>query len=144
MNFRYPMTDWESLTVAQLKEECKSRGLSVGGKKADLVARLEEHAIPIDVLDAEIADNSRLPTARSIVSGVKQLPVSVLAVIGIMLIGTMGGALLYGDDVIKWIQGEPDYQLIEFDPTSARGYAQSLVDLGHPEWEGRMLSLIHI
>ena len=125
-----------------MKEECKSRGLSVGGKKADLVARLEEHAIPIDVLDAEIADNSRLPTARSIVSGVKQLPVSVLAVIGIMLIGTMGGALLYGDDVIEWIQGEPDYQLIEFDPTSARGYAQSLVDLGHPEWEGRMSGTI--
>ena len=46
MNFRYPMTNWESLTVAQLKEECKSRGLSVGGKKADLVARLEEHTIP--------------------------------------------------------------------------------------------------
>ena len=67
------MTNWESLTVAQLKEECKSRGLSVGGNKADLVAKLEEHAIPIDVLDAEIADNSRPPTARSIVSRVKQL-----------------------------------------------------------------------
>ena len=142
MNFRYPMTDWESLTVAQLKEECKSRGLSVGGKKADLVARLEEHTIPKDVLDAEIADDSSPPTARSILSRGKQLPVSVLAVIGIMLIGTMGGALLYGDDVIEWIQGEPDYQLIEFDPTSARGYAQSLVDLGHPEWEGRMSGTI--
>ena len=142
MNFRYPMTNWESLTVAQLKEECKSRGLSVGGKKADLVARLEEYTIPNDVLDAEIADESSQPNGRSIVWRVKQLPVSVLAVIGIMLIGTMGGALLYGDDVIEWIQGEPDYQLIEFDPTSARGYAQSLVDLGHPEWEGRMSGTI--
>ena len=142
MNFRYPMTNWESLTVAQLKEECKSRELSVGGKKADLVARLEEHTIPNDVLDAEIADDSSPPNARSILGRVKQLPVSVLAVIGIMLIGTMGGALLYGDDVIEWIQGEPDYQLIEFDPTSARGYAQSLVDLGHPEWEGRMSGTI--
>ena len=46
------------------------------------------------------------------------------------------------DEVIEWIQGEPDYQLIEFDPTSARGYAQSLVDLGHPEWEGRMSGTI--
>jgi len=136
------MTNWESLTVAQLKEECKSRGLSVGGKKADLVARLEEYTIPNDVLDAEIADESSLPNGRSIVWRVKQLPVSVLTVIGIMLIGTMGGALLYGDDVIEWIQGEPDYQLIEFDPTSTRGYAQSLVDLGHPEWEGRMSGTI--
>ena len=49
---------------------------------------------------------------------------------------------MYGDDVIEWIQGEPDYQLIEFDATSARGYAQSLVDLGHPEWEGRMSGTI--
>ncbi len=142
MNFRYPMTNWESLTVAQLKEECKSRGLSVGGKKADLVARLEDYTLPNDVLDAEIADELSPPNGRSIVWRMKQLPVSVLAVIGIMLIGTMGGALLYGDDVIEWIQGEPDYQLIEFDPTNARGYAQSLVDLGHPEWEGRMSGTI--
>ncbi len=136
------MTNWESLTVAQLKEECKSRGLSVGGKKADLVSRIEEHAISKDFLEAEIAEDSVMQSGRSKIGRVKQLPVSVLAVIGIMLLGTMGGALLYGDDVIEWIQGEPDYQLIEFDATSARGYAQSLVDLGHPEWEGRMSGTI--
>ena len=136
------MTNWESLTVAQLKEECKSRGLSVGGKKADLVSRIEEHAISNDFLEAEITEDSAMQSVRSMIGRVKQLPVSVLAVIGIMLLGTMGGALLYGDDVIEWIQGEPDYQLIEFDTTSARGYAQSLVDLGHPEWEGRMSGTI--
>lgn len=136
------MTNWESLTVAQLKEECKSRGLSVGGKKADLVSRIEEHAISNDFLEAEITEDSAMQSGRSMIGRVKQLPVSVLAVIGIMLLGTMGGALLYGDDVIEWIQGEPDYQLIEFDATSARGFAQSLVDLGHPEWEGRMSGTI--
>lgn len=136
------MTNWESLTVAQLKEECKSRGLSVGGKKADLVSRIEEHAISNDSLEAEITEDSAMQSGRSMIGRVKQLPVSVLAVIGIMLLGTMGGALLYGDDVIEWIQGEPDYQLIEFDAMSARGYAQSLVDLGHPEWEGRMSGTI--
>ena len=136
------MTNWESLTVAQLKEECKSRGLSVGGKKADLVSRIEEHAISNDSLEAAITEDSAMQSGRSMIGRVKQLPVSVLAVIGIMLLGTMGGALLYGDDVIEWIQGEPDYQLIEFDATSARGFAQSLVDLGHPEWEGRMSGTI--
>ena len=136
------MTNWESLTVAQLKKECKSRGLSVGGKKADLVSRIEEHAISNDFLEAEITEDSAMQSGRSMIGRFKQLPVSVLAVIGIMLLGTMGGALLYGDDVIEWIQGEPDYQLIEFDATSARGYAQSLVDLGHPEWEGRMSGTI--
>ncbi|MEK9804971.1 MAG: M28 family peptidase [Euryarchaeota archaeon] len=136
------MTNWESLTAAQLKEECKSRGLSVGGKKADLVSRIEEHAISNDFLEADITEDSAMQSGRSMIGRVKQLPVSVLAVIGIMLLGTMGGALLYGDDVIEWIQGEPDYQLIEFDAMSARGYAQSLVDLGHPEWEGRMSGTI--
>ena len=132
------MTNWDSLTVAQLKEECKKRGLASGGKKAELVARLEDYSTEDAVLDAEMVDDSVSFSTQLIIQRAKQLPVSVLAVIGIVLIGTMGGAVLYGDDVIDWIQGEPDYQLIEFDPTSARGFAQSLVDLGHPEWEGRM------
>ena len=132
------MTNWESLTVAQLKKECKKRGHASGGKKAELVARLEDYSTEDAVLDAEMVDDSVSFSAQLIIQRAKQLPVSVLAVIGIVLIGTMGGAVLYGDDVIDWIQGEPDYQLIEFDSTSARGFAQSLVDLGHPEWEGRM------
>ncbi|KAL4427699.1 hypothetical protein ABPG75_001788 [Micractinium tetrahymenae] len=36
-------SDWSSLTVVKLKEECKKRGLPVGGKKAELVERLEQH-----------------------------------------------------------------------------------------------------
>jgi hypothetical protein len=32
--------DWAKLRVAELKEECKSRGLDTKGKKADLVERL--------------------------------------------------------------------------------------------------------
>jgi apoptotic chromatin condensation inducer in the nucleus len=35
------MTEWEKQTVAQLKDELKARGLPVSGKKADLIARLE-------------------------------------------------------------------------------------------------------
>ena len=34
--------DFNSMTVAQLKDECKALGLKVGGVKADLVKRLEE------------------------------------------------------------------------------------------------------
>ena len=34
--------DLSSLSVAQLKERCKAAGLPVGGKKADLIARLSE------------------------------------------------------------------------------------------------------
>ena len=35
-------TDWASLTVVKLKDELRSRGLKVGGKKAELVQRLQE------------------------------------------------------------------------------------------------------
>ena len=31
-----------------------------------------------------------------------------------------------------------EYELIGFDQDRTRGYTQDLVDLGHPEWEGRM------
>ena len=34
--------DLSSLSVADLKERCKAAGLPVGGKKADLIARLSE------------------------------------------------------------------------------------------------------
>jgi len=36
-----PKADFSKMTVVQLKEECRSRGLKVSGKKAELVARLE-------------------------------------------------------------------------------------------------------
>tara|TARA_B100000242_G_scaffold131742_1_gene93311 strand:+ start:3761 stop:4399 length:639 start_codon:yes stop_codon:yes gene_type:complete len=36
------MSDYEDMTVAQLKELLKEAGLPVSGKKADLIARLEE------------------------------------------------------------------------------------------------------
>ena len=34
--------DFTGMTVAQLKQECKSRGLKVSGKKAELIERLQE------------------------------------------------------------------------------------------------------
>ncbi|CAX44101.1 protein THO1 homologue, putative [Candida dubliniensis CD36] len=37
------MSDYSSQTVAQLKEILKGKGLSIEGKKADLVQRLQEH-----------------------------------------------------------------------------------------------------
>ncbi len=35
--------DWSSLTVSKLKEVCKELGLTVGGKKADIIKRIEDH-----------------------------------------------------------------------------------------------------
>ena len=50
------MSDYEDMTVAQLKELLKEAGLPVSGKKADLIARLEEGAdkpAPVEEESAE-------------------------------------------------------------------------------------------
>ena len=36
-------SEWEDLTVVQLKEELEGRGLETTGRKADLIARLVEN-----------------------------------------------------------------------------------------------------
>ena len=38
------MSDYENMTVAELKELLKEAGLPVSGKKADLISRLQEGA----------------------------------------------------------------------------------------------------
>jgi hypothetical protein len=83
----------------------------------------------------ETTENSKFQT---IISRVFSLPVPVLAVTALLLLASTAGTVLYSDEISRWIKGEPDYKLIEFDSSEARGYAQSLVDLGHPEWTGRM------
>ena len=101
-----------------------------------------ESVVDAEVIEAEgTASNAR----KALTDGVaraRELPLPVLVVSALILVGGSGGAILYGDDIIEWIRGEPDYQLIEFDAEQSRVYAQSLVDLGHPNWEGRLSGTI--
>ena len=50
------MSDYEKMTVAELKELLKEAGLPVSGKKADLIARLQEGAEEAAPADEEIND----------------------------------------------------------------------------------------
>ena len=53
------MSDYEDMTVAQLKELLRDAGLPVSGKKADLIARLQEGAdepAPVEEESAEAED----------------------------------------------------------------------------------------
>ena len=53
------MSDYEDMTVAQLKELLKEAGLPVSGKKADLIARLQEGADePAPVEEEAVAEES--------------------------------------------------------------------------------------
>jgi len=101
-----------------------------------------EKAVDAEVIETEsIASKSRKALSDRIARA-RELPVPVLIVSALIIVGGSGGAILYGDDIIEWIQGEPDYRLIEFDAAQSRAYAQSLVDLGHPDWEGRLSGTI--
>ena len=126
---------WAELSVSELKEALRDRGMPVSGNKADLILRLEEGT----VFSAEMVNNEQsTDDTRNFINKVRDLPLSVLIVIGILLLGGSGGAVIYGEEIMDFIQGEPDYVLIDFDSSMARGYAETLVGLGHPEWEGRM------
>jgi len=50
------MSEYEGLTVAELKELLSERGLTVSGKKADLIARLEEADDAPNELEADLTE----------------------------------------------------------------------------------------
>ena len=101
-----------------------------------------ETTVDAGVIEAESsASGSRKALSNAIVRA-RELPVPVLVVSALILVGGSGGAILYGNDIVEWIQGEPDYRLIEFDAAQSRAYAQALVDLGHPDWGGRLSGTI--
>ena len=61
-------------------------------------------------MDAEIVGDesagSNLPESVSrLVERARALPVPVLAVATLIVVGGSGGAILYGDDIISWING---------------------------------------
>ncbi|CAH2351013.1 protein Tho1p [[Candida] railenensis] len=68
------MADYASQTVAQLKEILKSKGLSLDGKKADLVQRLQEAEEATEVPAAASASNG----AESETTGV-EVPAAISA-----------------------------------------------------------------
>ena len=101
-----------------------------------------EPVVDAEVIEAESNASKARKTLADSIARARELPIPVLVVSALILVGGSGGAILYSDEIIEWIQGEPDYQLIEFDAEQSRVYAQSLVDLGHPEWEGRLSGTI--
>ena len=65
-------------------------------------------------------------------------PSSTVLVAGMLLLGTAGGGLLYGEEIANWVGGDTEYELIDFDSNQTRAYAQGLVNLGDPVWGGRL------
>ncbi|MAH98046.1 MAG: hypothetical protein CMA12_01680 [Euryarchaeota archaeon] len=139
------MNEWGSKTVDELKHELRSRGMSVSGKKADLMLRLNEASRAEGVVEAEIMGMTEGKVSSTNIDNVlilirervrSKFSASILVLI--IIIGFAGGGVVLGPDLVNWIKGEEDYELIDFDQNQTRSYAEGLVNLGHPLWGGRL------
>ena len=136
------MSQWEEMSVKELKAELKSRKITQNGNKKELIKKLEDS----EIIDAKIVnDNLSEGIKNKIYQGfvvLRDTPVPTLGIIAILLIGTSGGAFLYSDEIMEFIGEDVEYTLIDFDIEQTKSYTQTLVNLGHPEWEGRLSGTI--
>lgn len=137
--------NYDEMLVSELKSELEKFQLPTSGKKSELIDRLKSNAsnpimisIDADLIDEESRYDLIISRMKTQVIG----PLNIGAVIAILLSVLMISTVLiiqpswlgFGDDY--------DYELIDFDQQKARNFAQDLVDLGHPEWDGRMSGTI--
>ena len=134
-------TDYSSMLVAELKQELTALGLSTSGNKSELIARLNSHhkqpvmiSIEADLVDEESKYEAIFTKMKTQVIG----PLNLGAVIAIFISLLMISSVLVLKPAWLGFGEEYDYELIEFDQNQARMYAEEMVALGHPTWEGRM------
>ena len=150
------MVDYDDFTSKVLADALAHAGLATSGNKGTRAARLADAGISAErilvdpdgrvtladssgaVLTAEVVEDadfaSRFIRRKVELFGV-QIP--AIALVGVLLLGTLGAGFLAGPMIMAWLQPEPEYELIDFDTARARGFAEHLVSLGHPEWAGR-------
>ena len=134
-------SDYNNMLVAELKQELENFGLPTSGKKSELVERLMSHSkepVMISIEADLIEDDSRYEAifAKMKTQIVGPLNLGAVIAIGLSLLMISSVLVLKPD----WLGfGEDyDYQLIDFDQSQTKIYAEELVALGHPDWEGRM------
>ena len=136
-------------TVSELKVMLAEQGLPVSGKKSELIERLAsaseetvwQQATPLPTTmeleeDLKIFDEptTMMMRMQRPIYG----PINMGMAIAIGLAALMVSAVLVVQPAWLGFETEYEYELIDFDPNQAQTFAQNLVDLGHPDWEGRM------
>ena len=142
--------EYENMRVAELKDELKKLGAPVSGNKSELVARLNQITKEVEnVITLEDEDLLELNNRKSASSSIVQrMRTPVYGPLNLGAIIAIGISLLMLTTVLiiqpSWLGfgEEYEYELIDFDQQQVRIFAQELVDLGHPEWEGRMSGTI--
>ncbi len=141
---------YQDMTSAELTAELKHLNLKSSGNKGEKLTRLEKYEqtesskLEQEVLDAvlvaEISEDSslasRMKASREVFGA--QIPMFGILVVTLLLLSIAGGGIIGIPALMSWLEDEPEYTLIDFDPTQARDRASHLVSLGHPQWDGRM------
>ena len=133
--------DYDKMLVSELRLELQKFQLPTSGKKSALIDRLKLNISqqPMISLEADLVDEeSRYDVIMTRMKTQVIGPLNIGAIIAILLSVLMVSTVLiiqpswlgFGDDY--------DYELIDFDQQQAKTFAQDLVDLGHPDWKGRM------
>ena len=151
-------TDYNLLKVFELKELCKTNALPVSGTKTQLIERLSAHLTTESItqqsiteailVDADSNENhlelEEKPEFSSNSATFQRMIAPIAGPHNLKIIAAIGLSVLMISAVLiiqpAWLGfgDELEFELIEYDASMARQYAQSLVDLGHPEWDGRM------
>ena len=136
----------------------RSQGLPVSGNKSLLIQRLVSTEASAEKVWDEINDAPAMKKTASMknlsleeedfespLTFKQRMSTTVYGPLNLGGLVAIGLALIMVTATIFVIQPawlgferDYDYELIDFDQTQARNFAQDLVDLGHPDWEGRM------
>ncbi|MGB1766356.1 MAG: M20/M25/M40 family metallo-hydrolase [Poseidonia sp.] len=132
--------EFEGKTVAELKDLLREQGLPLSGTKAQLVERLQANSATDAVLSIEDEPKEHagglteenVPWWRS----TEVLTPQALMAIGVVVL-MVTAVFVFRP---TWLGFAPNYEydLIDYDADQTRAFAEDLVALGHPEWEGRM------
>ncbi len=124
-----------SLKVSELKEMLREKKLPVSGKKTDLIERLLSEKIvnENEVTNQQVQQNNsiwvrinekKFQTKGGLAFSSVQIIMVLMVILSTLGIGIYSYSKLSSDEV--------NYELLEFDSSRARSYAQMLVDLGNP------------
>ena len=136
--------DYDSMRVSELKEELSKYNAPVSGNKNELIERLNQFNLKDETIitleDDDFIEtnsterNSFIARMRRPVYGPLNLGAIYAIVVSLLMLTTVliiqPSWLGFGEDY--------EYELIEFDQQQVRIFAEELVALGHPDWEGRM------
>jgi hypothetical protein len=136
--------DYDSMRVSELKEELSKYNAPVSGNKNELIERLNQFNLKDETIitleDDDFIEtnsterNSFIARMRRPVYGPLNLGAIYAIAVSLLMLTTVliiqPSWLGFGEDY--------EYELIEFDQQQVKIFAEELVALGHPDWEGRM------